>query len=70
MDEPAADWIEFTMPDGRKSRLRADNIGMVTRSSVACSGGGGIVCSSSCPAARPITIGISSTRSPTSTGPT
>ena len=26
MDEPAADWIEFTTPDGRKSRLRAGNI--------------------------------------------
>ncbi|PYM93843.1 MAG: hypothetical protein DME04_09860 [Candidatus Rokuibacteriota bacterium] len=38
MDEPAADWIEFTTHDGRKSRLRADNIGMVTRSSVGDTG--------------------------------
>src|SRR5439155_133297 len=38
MDEPAADWIEFTTPDGRTSRLRADNIGMVTRSSVGDAG--------------------------------
>ena len=38
MDEPAADWIEFTTHDGRKSRLRADNIGMVTRSSVGDAG--------------------------------
>jgi len=38
MDEPAADWIEFTTHDGRKSRLRADNIGMVTRSSIGDAG--------------------------------
>jgi len=38
MDERAADWIEFTTHDGRKSRLRADNIGMVTRSSVGDTG--------------------------------
>src|SRR2546428_10161157 len=38
MDEPAADWIEFTTHDGRKSRLRADNIGMATRSTVGDAG--------------------------------
>ena len=31
MDDPAAKWIEFTTQDGRSSRLRVDQIGMVTR---------------------------------------
>jgi hypothetical protein len=31
MDDPAEKWIEFTTPDGRSSRLRVDQIGMVTR---------------------------------------
>ena len=31
MDDPAEKWIEFTTHDGRSSRLRVDQIGMVTR---------------------------------------
>jgi hypothetical protein len=31
MDDPAAQWIEFTTQDGRTSRMRVDQIGMVTR---------------------------------------
>jgi len=31
MDDPAETWIEFTTHDGRSSRLRVDQIGMVTR---------------------------------------
>src|SRR5207245_3592921 len=31
MDDPAEKWIEFTTQDGRSSRLRVDQIGMVTR---------------------------------------
>jgi hypothetical protein len=31
MDDPAVRWIEFTTHDGRASRLRVDQIGMVSR---------------------------------------
>src|SRR3989441_6694487 len=31
MDDPAAQWIEFRTQDGRTSRMRVDQIGMVTR---------------------------------------
>src|SRR5213594_5100087 len=31
MADPAEKWIEFTTQDGRSSRLRVDQIGMVTR---------------------------------------
>ena len=31
MTDPAGRWIEFTTQDGRPSRLRVDQIGMVTR---------------------------------------
>src|SRR2546426_12637762 len=31
MDDPAEKWIEFTTQDGRSSRLRVDQMGMVTR---------------------------------------
>src|SRR5881296_4699865 len=31
MDDPAEKWIEFTTHDGLSSRLRIDQIGMVTR---------------------------------------
>ena len=32
MAEPAANWIEFTTQDGRRGRVRADQIDMVSRS--------------------------------------
>jgi hypothetical protein len=31
MDDPAARWIDFTTHDGRTSRVRVDQIGMVAR---------------------------------------
>jgi hypothetical protein len=33
MDDEHARWIEFTTPEGRTSRMRVDQIGMVTRES-------------------------------------
>jgi hypothetical protein len=33
MDDESARWIEFTTPEGRTSRMRVDQIGMVTRES-------------------------------------